>query len=227
MNEQLNMNARIFLIDDHPAVLEGLSLLLAQERHVVCGEASCLAEMHARLDACRPDIVVIDLTLCEESGLDALPELLRRGIPALVYSMHEDSSTIKRVLERGASGYITKRETSTVLLEALRCVLAGERYISPRTAANLDEHDILAQMHPQAPTLSERESQIIALLAKGEPNVEIATALGVSVRTVETYCARILAKLPLDGMKALRKYAIQVHRATPPDALNHPDANQN
>lgn len=227
MNKQLNESARIFLIDDHPAVLEGLSLLLAQEQHVVCGEASCLAEMHERLDACMPDIVVLDLSLCEESGLDALPELLRRGIPALVYSMHEDSSTIKRVLERGASGYITKREKSTVLLEALRCVLAGERYISPRTSANLDDHDIFVQMHPQAPNLSERESQIIALLAKGLSNVEIALTLGVSVRTVETYCARILAKLPLDGMKALRKYAIQVHRTMPPDSLNPPDLSQN
>lgn len=206
------MGARIFLADDHPAVLDGLKLLLAQDRHTICGEATCRAEMLERIDASTADIALVDLALCGESGLDLLPELLVRDIPVLVYSMHEDADTLRRALDRGASGYVTKRETSAVLLEAVRRVLGGERYLSPRIAASFGVEAL--NNTGQSGPLSEREQQILDLLASGETNADIAATLGVSGRTVETYCSRILVKLSLDGMKALRKYVIQRARSS-------------
>lgn len=210
MSGRDDSGARIFLADDHPAVIEGLSLLLSQERHEVCGAAGSKTEALQLLPECRPDLALVDLGLCGESGLELLPELLALAVPVLVYSMHEDAGTVQNALDRGARGYVTKRETSAVLLEAVRKVRGGERYVSPRAAASLAAAGefLLSQ------ALSERERQILELLAKGETNSEIAQTLQVSMRTVETYFARIIAKLSLDGMKALRKYALQVGRFT-------------
>ena len=199
---------RVFLADDHPAVREGLTLRLLQEGFVVCGEAENRATLLAGIDASRADIALVDLTLCDENGLDLIADLRVRNIPVLVYSMHEDAETVRLALERGASGYVAKRETSAVLVDGVRRTLAGERFLSPRVAAALAASPAQAAAAGPAGGLSDRERQTLALLAQGEGNVEVAAALGVSVRTVESYCARILVKLDLDGMKALRKYAI-------------------
>ncbi|EKO38648.1 MAG: response regulator (CheY-like receiver domain and HTH DNA-binding domain containing protein) [Solidesulfovibrio magneticus str. Maddingley MBC34] len=197
---------RIFLADDHPAVREGLTLRLLQEGFVVCGEAENRATLLETIDASQADIALVDLTLCGENGLDLIDELRLRAIPVLVYSMHEDAETVRMALDRGARGYVAKRETSVELVAGVRRVLAGQRYLSPRVAAAL-----AACPQPpaaQAGALSDRERQTLGLLSRGEGNAEIAAALGVSVRTVESYYSRILTKLDLDGMKALRKYAI-------------------
>lgn len=195
---------RIFLVDDHPAVLDGLTLLLAQDRHVICGAAATRAELLERLAPSRADLVLVDLALCGESGLDLLPEISALGLPVLVYSMHEDQATISRAMEKGARGYVTKRETSGELLVAVRHIHAGELHVSPRAAASLDSQE--------AQALSERERQILDLIAQGETHAEIASCLDVSVRTVESYCARIIDKLGLSGMKALRKHALNLSR---------------
>ena len=114
---------RIFLADDHPAVREGLSLRLLQEGFVVCGEAENRASLLAGIDPSRADIALVDLTLCEENGLDLIADLRARDIPVLVYSMHEDADTVRLALARGACGYVAKRETSAVLVEGVRGVL--------------------------------------------------------------------------------------------------------
>lgn len=212
MTEGPYAGARVFLADDHPAVREGLTLRLMQERFEVCGEAGSRAEVLASIDGSGADIALVDLTLCEESGLDLIPDLRGRGIAVVVYSMHEDADTVYRALAQGAASYVTKRENSAVLVEAVRRTLAGERYVSPRIAAALDAARELERQSGRPAALSERERQTMELLARGESNVDIARALGVSVRTVESYCARILVKLGLDGMKALRKYAIGEYR---------------
>lgn len=203
-------SARIFLTDDHPAVLEGLSMLLALESHTICGLAASRTEALERIGGSGADIVLVDLGLCDESGLDLIPDVCGLGLPALVYTMHEDGSTVRRALERGASGYVTKREPFAVLLAAVRGVLQGERFISPRAAASL-KGGAEAGQGGLARSLSEREQQILALLARGETSADIAATLQVGVRTVETYYSRMLDKLDLDGMKALRKYAIQAN----------------
>lgn len=197
---------RIFLVDDHPAVLDGLTLLLAQDRHIICGVAATRAEALERMAPSGADLVLVDLALCGESGLELLPEISALGLPVLVYSMHEDQATISRAMEKGARGYVTKRETSVELLEAVRRIHAGERHVSPRAATSLNAWE--------TQPLSERERQILSLMAQGETNAEIAACLDVSVRTVESYCVRIIDKLGLGGMKALRKHALTLARQT-------------
>lgn len=204
--------ARVLLVDDHPAVRQGVALLLAAGRHMVCGEAQSREEALARLDADDIDLVLLDLSLDDASGLDLLPDLEERDIPALVYSMHEDPETIERAFRLGARGYVTKREDPMTLLAAVGDVLAGRRHVSPRAARILADKALVSDAGGDGGLLSDRERQILALMGQGDSSAEIASALSISARTVETYCARMVEKLGLPGMKALRKYAIANHR---------------
>jgi len=207
MNNQVQKNIRVFLADDHPAVRQGLSLLLAQENIVVCAEAESCSETLARIDAVAPDIALIDLSLGDESGLDLIQELTGRDIPVLIYSMHEDPEVVEQCFIRGASGYVTKREDASVLLRAIRDVQAGKRHISPRIAQSLASR----VLHPaqSASPLSARQIQIMTMLGQGGSNKEIANELGISVRTLESYFSRIIEKIGVDGIKELRKHAIR------------------
>ncbi len=123
---------RIFMIDDHPAVRQGLKLLLAQENYVVCGEAGSSAETFDQIGSSQADLALLDISLGEENGIDCIGELRRLGIAVLVYSMHEDGDTVRRALSAGAHGYVSKREEPNVLLAAMADVLAGKRTVSPR-----------------------------------------------------------------------------------------------
>lgn len=203
--------ARVFLIDDHFAMRNGLSLLLTKAGHSVCGEAENRMEFMARIADSRADIALVDLTLGEESGLELLGELGVRGVEAVIYSMHEDRKTIERAFASGASGYVTKREVADVLLEALGEVLAGRRYASPMAAKSLASRFLNPKENGEA-ALSQREEEIINMLAQAETSDEIAKALHISTHTVKTYYTRIIEKLGLDGMKGLRKLAAQRHK---------------
>lgn len=203
------MNPRIILVDDHPAVRQGVALLLTQEGFVVCGEAESRAETREMLDGCRADIALVDLSLGDESGLDLVGDMKKRGIPVLIYSMHEDAGSIERAFTAGVSGYVTKRDLATELLEAVRDVLGGRRHISPRAAQSLARKLVSEPVTARDECLSERERQVLSMISQGDATVDIATTLAVSTRTVETYYARIMEKLGLDGMKALRRYAIR------------------
>lgn len=196
---------RVFLVDDHPAMRNGLSLLLAQVGHTVCGEAASRDDVLASIAAAKADIALVDLSLAEESGLDLIDALAACDVATLIYSMHEDRASITRALGRGAKGYVTKREVADVLLAAIEAVCAGERYVSPRALQTLGCSGLAADA---AATLSPREEQIMAMLGRGETNDEIARKLGISAHTVQTYFARMIEKLALGGMKDLRKQAI-------------------
>lgn len=209
MADEAKKGARILLIDDHPAVRQGLALLLAQKEYAVCGEAGDRAEALKLLDGSRADMALVDLSLGEESGLDLIGDLHGRGVPVLIYSMHEDAETIERAFSAGADGYVAKREVSDVLLEAVADVLAGQRHVSPHAAQSLAGRLLAAQTGQRGTVLSERERQIMAMIGRGDTSADIAGTLAISVRTVETYYARIMEKLDLDGMKALRRHAIQ------------------
>jgi DNA-binding NarL/FixJ family response regulator len=208
MGQDATPGVRVFLIDDHAAMRNGLSLLLAQVGHTICGEAGSREEVLARIDAALPDVALVDLSLAEESGLDLIDELRSRSIPALIYSMHEDCATIERAFDCGASGYATKREVADVLLEAIAEVAAGRRYVSPRAMRSLASR-VLLSGEGMAVVLSQREEQIMAMLGHGETSAEIAKALQISAHTVQTYYARIIEKFDLGGMKDLRKLAIR------------------
>lgn len=203
--------ARVFLIDDHFAMRNGLTLLLAKFGYVVCGEAENREEVLARIESAQAAVALVDLTLGDESGLDLIDALLAHGVAAIIYSMHEDRKTIERAFTCGASGYVTKREVADVLLTALGEVLAGRRYASPRAAISLASRFLVPDEDAET-SLSQREEQIIAMLARAETSDEIAKALHISIHTVKTYYARIMEKLGIDGMKGLRKLAAQKYK---------------
>jgi len=196
---------KILLLDDHPAVRKGLSILLAT-RHQVCAEAKDKAEALKLLDDQAFDIALLDLTLQDGSGLELLPELEARGISALIYSMHEDSAIIERAFRCGALGYVSKQEDADILFAAIETLAAGKRYVSPCAAKCMKEDDG-GKRFPED-LLSDREKQIFLLMGKGCGNTEIADRLGLSRRTVETYCTRMVNKLDFEGRSELRKYAI-------------------
>jgi DNA-binding NarL/FixJ family response regulator len=200
---------QIFLIDDHPAVRDGLKLLFSGASYRVCGEAENSVEAFERIGASGAELAVLDLSLGDESGFDLIAGLCRLGIAVLVYSMHEDAATIEKSFRLGATGYVTKREKSDVLRLAVADVLAGKRYVSPRAAQSMTDRALSSSPVKQECLVSERERQVVALLGRGESNADIAAALAISIRTVETHFVRIIAKLKLDGMKELRRYAIQ------------------
>lgn len=203
---------RVFLVDDHPAVREGLSLLLANKGLVVCGEAGRGEDAVALLSSAAPDIVLVDLSLGNESGLDLIAALRKVGIKILVYSMHDDGEKVEAALAAGAGGYVTKREVAATLLEAIRRILAGGSYLSPiaevarqRTAP--DEGRLVVER------LSERELELFRKMGEGYSTADLASHFDISPSTVETYYARIMEKLDLSGAKEVRLKAIRFMKA--------------
>lgn len=206
MNDRPGVEARLFVVDDHPVVREGLRLLLEQQGIVVCGEAGDATTALVAIPAAAPDLVMVDLSLGQESGLTLLRALagLPDRVPLLVYSMHEDSFHVQQAFAAGAAGYVTKREISALLTLAIGELLAGRRYTSPRAEAVLGTVTADAR---QSEPLSPRELEVYRLLGEGYSAPGIAAELGVSRRTVDSYFARILEKLHLHGMETLRRRA--------------------
>lgn len=193
---------RLFLVDDHPLVRTALAQLLAGAGFDPAGQAGTSAEALAHPALAASHLAVVDLALGEEGGIDLIRKLRARGQAVLVYSMHEESHVIRRALEAGAGGYVTKREAAESLATAIRAVLAGARYLSPRAEAALQE------LTP-VDGLSGQQQQIYRLLGQGAANEDIARQLGISVRTLESYCVRIMDKLGVQGVKELRRGAIR------------------
>lgn len=196
----------VLLIDDHPAVRQGLAALLAARGFLTLREAATAEDARKLLDETGIDLAILDLSLEQGNGLDLVPDLTGRGGRVIVYSMFEDARTIQRSLQFGALGYVTKRDDPAELLDAVDRVIKGEPYLSTRAATALRDADSPAE----GKELSERERQVLSLMGQGESNIGIAAALGISVRTVETYYARISEKLDLSfSVRDLRKYAIR------------------
>jgi len=213
MSAEAPTPCRVFVVDDHPAVREGLALVLGQQGITICGEAAGGEQTLRVLDSARPDLVVVDLNLQNENGLALIGELHARAVPVLVYSMYEDSLHIRQAFAAGSSGYVTKREAGKVLVQAIREVLAGRRFISERAEtalleanADVDQSDVVLGK------LSERELQVLQWVGQGDTGDDIARKLHISPRTVASYYGRIITKLDLAGMKELRRYAIQKNR---------------
>jgi DNA-binding NarL/FixJ family response regulator len=201
--------ARIFLIDDHPAVRKGLRLLLSQEAHIICGEAESSEETRERIGTSGAHIALLDLSLGDESGLDLITEIRMQGISVLIYSMHEDADSIEKACAAGADGYVSKREKEDQLLLAVADLLSGNSHFSPRIAQALTSRVFIAPQKNPVSQLSTREQQLLTMLGQGETNIDMAAVFGISVRTIETYFARVIVKLGLGGMKELRRFAIK------------------
>jgi two-component system invasion response regulator UvrY len=202
---------KILLADDHAVVRHGLKQILADEfKRASFGEAR---NAHEALDLVWKehwDVVVLDVTMPGRSGLEVLREIKKSKprIPVLVLSMHPENQFAVRVLKRGASGYMTKESAPAELVGAIKKVLAGGRYVSNSLAEKLATYLASDQKPPQE-LLSDREFQVLRLIASGKIVSEIARELSLSVKTISTYRTRILEKMGLRNNAELMHYAMQ------------------
>lgn len=224
---------RIVLADDHAILRDGLRSLIDRQRDMtVVGEAADTASAVVRCAEMAPDVAVLDLAMPGGGGLDALRRL-RQECPrtrVLVLTMHDDASHLRAVLDAGAAGYLVKRSAATDLLDAIREVHAGRAYVRGTLSARPARP---AAGLPGAGTsaLSQREREVLVLLARGHSNREVAERLGVAKKSVDTYRLRLQEKLGLKGRAALVRYALAaglIGRASEPapagDTEPEPDA---
>lgn len=203
-----SVSIRIVIADDHPAVCQGLRLLLEPEGIIVCAQASGHDEALAKVIEHRPDLVLVDLSLGDDNGLHLVEALHRLAVPSLVYSMHENALHVEAAFVAGGLGYVTKREVHRILVQAIRETAAGRRFVSPRAALSLADKISAKRLGTVRAEMSGQEQNVYHLLGKGEGTSQIAQQLKISTRTVESYYARILAKLGLESMRDLRRHAI-------------------
>jgi DNA-binding NarL/FixJ family response regulator len=205
---------RVLIADDHPIVRQGLiQILSSTDDIVVAGEATTSRELLQQMATIPHDIVLLDLTMPGEQGLDAL-KTMRQDFPqtpVLVLTMHSEDQFAVRSLRAGASGYLTKDSAPANLVGAIRRVVSGGRYISQRLAEHLAAHVGPETEKPVHERLSDREYQVLRLIAAGKSTREIATALALSIKTVSTYRSRILEKMEMRSAAELTAYAVRHH----------------
>jgi two-component system response regulator NreC len=210
------MTSRLLLVDDHAVVRSGLRMLLESEADFeIVGEAGSGREALKAVAETRPDIVLMDIGLPDISGIEAAAEIkrLRPETAIVALTIHEDEEYFFKMLAAGASGYVPKRAAPEELLTALRAAAIGEVYLYP-SLAKLLVTDYLAQDSSARPAealdgLTERERQVLAHLADGASNVEIAETLSISPKTVSRHRENIMRKLGLHTRTELVKYAIR------------------
>ena len=205
---------RALIADDHAVVRQGLKQILGDTPEmVVAGEATTGQEVLDKVRAETWDVVVLDISMPDRSGLDILKQLRseRPKLPVLVLSMHSEDQYAMRVLKAGASGYLTKDSAPDELVKAIRKVVSGGRYVSPFLAEKLASEIGTDSSRLPHETLSDREFQVLRLIAAGKSVTEIAAELYLSVKTVSTYRARMLQKMNLGTNAELMHYAMQNH----------------
>jgi DNA-binding NarL/FixJ family response regulator len=205
---------RVLLADDHAIVREGLKTLINREPDMeVVGEAGDGRAAVARAEALRPDVVVMDLSMPEVNGLQATRDVRQMcpEVRVLALTVHEERSYLRELVDAGASGYMLKRAAAEDLVHALRVVARGDLYIDPTLAAAVVGPRSRTPAHTSGVDvdLSERETEVLRLVAQGYSNKEIAARLDISVKTVETYKARSMDKLGLAGRTDIIRFALQ------------------
>lgn len=198
-------------MDDHAVVRSGLRLLLDSEEGIeTVAEAGNARDAIFEVRKHQPDVVLMDVVLPDRSGIEATPDVLKEAPDAkvLVLSMEDDPSYVREAFAAGAYGYVLKEAADTELVAALRQVAAGERYVHPALGARLAVAEAEASARAEADPLSDREREVLRLLALGHTNQEIATTLFISVRTAETHRAHIMQKLRLATRAELVRYAL-------------------
>lgn len=203
---------RILIADDHPIVRRGLKQILAEESDIeAVGEAQNSLEV---LDLVRKkdwDVVVLDITMPGRGGMEVLKELKgqKPKLPVLILSMHPEDQYAVRALKAGAAGYLTKGSAEEELVKAIRKILGGGKYVSPSLAEKM-AFDLEAKTEkPHHETLSDREHQVMLLIASGKTVSQIAGELSLSVKTIDTYRTRILEKMKMKTNAELTHYAIK------------------
>jgi two-component system invasion response regulator UvrY len=203
---------RILLVDDHPVVRQGIKQVLTGAFHPAeVGEASNAEEGMTELKNTEWDVLVLDLSLPGTSGLDLLKDLRRERptLPVLVLSMHSPEQFARRAMNAGASGYLTKDSHPIELVKAVGEVIAGRRYLHPGVTEELggSQREESGQRPHEA--LSDREYQVLRMIASGLTVSQVAARLTLSVKTVSTYRARVLEKMNMKTTAELMHYGIQ------------------
>jgi len=202
---------RLLVVDDHAVVRSGLRMLLdAESDFDVVAEAGNARDAIFEARAHKPDVIVLDVVMPGESGIEVLPRLKKEapGAKVLVLSMQDDPRYVREAFTVGASGYVLKEAADTEVVAAIREVARGGRYVSPELGARLLAAEADAERRASEDPLSEREREVLRLLALGHTNQEIAQQLYISVRTAETHRAHIMQKLRLQSRAELVRYAI-------------------
>jgi len=203
---------RILVVDDHAVVREGLKRVLARmEGSVHVGEASSAAEALKLVRDANWDCALVDIAMPGKTGLELLKDLLREqpDLPVLILSMYPEDQYAVRTLRAGACGYLNKESAAEQLLGAIQTVLRGEKYLSPRMAAQIASTISSPVARPPHEELSDREFMVLRLISSGATASDIARRLSLSVKTVSTYRSRILRKLHLDNTAQLIAYAVK------------------
>lgn len=217
---KLGEKIRLLLVDDHAVVRSGLGVLLSgRDEMEVVGEAADGEEAVARALQLKPDVVLMDLSMPLMGGLEAIRQLRKKlpGTRVLVLTMHEDERYLSEALNAGAAGYVPKKAADTELVSAIKAVNRGEPYLYPSVARTVLD----AYLKRESPTggadaadvyrepLTDREREVLRLVAMGYTNQEIADEMAVSTKTVETHKARIMGKLHMRRRSELVRYALE------------------
>jgi len=198
---------RVLLVDDHELFRSSLRTRLEQEDGILpVGEAATAKQALSKARALQPDVVLLDLVLPRRSGYDAIPDLLKAcpSTKIVVVSSQTQPTSVRQAVGAGARGYVPKRASDTELIEAVRRVAAGERYVDPQLGAQVVAPDDVPALEP----ISDRERDVLHLLAMGYTNQEIGSKLFISVRTVDTHRAHIMQKLGLETRAELVLFAL-------------------
>lgn len=207
--------SRIFVVDDHPIVRQGLAMMINREPDLmVCGEAEEGQTALQAIGTQKPDLLIIDISLSGPDGLDLLKNIRAResALPVLILSMHDEAIYAERALRAGANGYIMKQEATEMVLVAVRRILNHEIYVSERVANRMLRHYITGSPSTtESPIagLSDRELEVFRLIGEGRGTRQIAEELHLSIKTVESYQAHIKEKLSLRNARELVQLAIQ------------------
>jgi two-component system response regulator NreC len=202
---------QVLIVDDHAVVRSGLRLLLdANEDIEVVGEAGSAQDAIFRARELKPAVVLMDVMMPDQSGIDVLPQLLHEQpeTKVLILSMQDDPRYVREAFSAGASGYVLKEAADAEVVAAVREVARGGRYVNPELGARLVAAEADAQRRAEADPLSDREREVLRLLALGHTNQEIAKELFISVRTAETHRTHIMQKLGLQSRAELVRYAM-------------------
>jgi two-component system, NarL family, response regulator NreC len=202
---------RIVVVDDHAVVRSGLRRVLdAEADFEVVAEASDARGAVFEVRKERPDVVLVDVVMPGKSGIEAIPDLLAESAETrvLVLSMQDDPRYVREAFEAGAAGYVLKEAADTDVVAAVREVAGGGRYLHPELGARMVDADAAERKRAEADPLSDREREVLRLLALGHTNQEIAKMLFISVRTAETHRAHIMQKLRLASRAELVRYAL-------------------
>jgi two-component system response regulator NreC len=202
---------RVLVVDDHAVVRTGLRRILDAEQDIeTVGEAPNAERALYEALELKPDVVLLDVVMPGKSGIEAMPSLLK-ALPdtrVLVLSMQDDPRYVREAFEAGASGYVLKEAADNEVVDAVRAVAGGERYVHPALGARLIAAESEERKRAASDPLSEREREVLRLLALGHTNQEIAAQLYISVRTAETHRAHIMRKLGLASRAELVRYAL-------------------